>query len=891
MPFVTHALRSQEGVQPPFVGRAKELQWFQEQVLRPNEPAAHVISVWGPEGCGTSALLARLREEVRTGPFKDWCLTAFADGRMDSPLRVMASYAAQLRAAGAPLVAFEQLLTHATETASRPLSPEQQVARAVFVQRVQDLAQARPVRGVPMIGEMYEAGSRTNRIAYLRQHPASQIHDRQDFQERLAALTRAFLDDLNWLAATPVQSAPGGRQRIILFLDEITAAASALLTWLRTQVLPASINTQVVLVLAGCDPLDHVLSDEAMVTSLPLQPLTEEETRAFLEAYGVTDSAQTIHLWQQSGGLPLALRLLAPVPRAWLNTEEDAITTGVRWIEQQGLGYRYLLRYAALFFRSFRPHDLAVCPMFSARECIQWYRRLIALPFVRSDAVAGEYTYHPLVQQHLCQAFTDEARPAYQQARQALARHYLRQLESLKRQRGEQVMYSDAEEELVLALLVQWLWLSDEMSLRQAIEQTLLLVQQTADHAALTHMLRTFVQVSSTLPVPDRGTQVARLLLAYSEADLRSPADLSEVAELLELVGQQADFPASLQSRLYGRRAAAWLLQEQPRLALEDGTQAVALDPTYADGYLLRGMASAALEADNHAIADFDQVISLDARAVFAYAHRSLVHRGQRAYEQAVEDANWVLVLAPDLPEATMLRSVMYEDMDEARRRPGTFDYRLEYHPRDTDVSVLQGMAHSALGQYDQALASFERALTLDPTDAQIYAGRGHVHLERGDLELAQRDLARSWELDRHDGTVILLLAWVRLCREEPDAQISAWLETLATSIPQQDIAQICRGIALLVHQQFEEALAALEQVLQLHPEHREAAFWKGLACVFLKHDEEALAALEQARSAALPLPAVLFTPLRRVASVRPEFYQKQLLPLLQAAEPRSPVI
>jgi tetratricopeptide (TPR) repeat protein len=100
-----------------------------------------------------------------------------------------------------------------------------------------------------------------------------------------------------------------------------------------------------------------------------------------------------------------------------------------------------------------------------------------------------------------------------------------------------------------------------------------------------------------------------------------------------------------------------------------------------------------------------------------------------------------------------------------------------------------------------------------------------------------------------------------------------------------------CRGIARILHQQFEEALAALEQVLQLRPQQGEASFWKGLACVFLKQDAEALVALEHARSAEVPLPAILFTPLRRVAPVRPDFYQKQLLPLLQAMNQYSPII
>lgn len=136
-----------------------------------------------------------------------------------------------------------------------------------------------------------------------------------------------------------------------------------------------------------------------------------------------------------------------------------------------------------------------------------------------------------------------------------------------------------------------------------------------------------------------------------------------------------------------------------------------------------------------------------------------------------------------------------------------------------------------------------------------------------------------------------MLLAWVRLCRGEPDIQVSAWLDIVATRSEAQNIAQICHGLALLLRQRFEEARASLDQALQEHPEQPEALFWKGVACVFLQRNEEALTSLKQASSAPIPLPAALFTPLHRVAAARPEFYQQQILPLLQARGSRSSAV
>ena len=51
-------------------------------------------------------------------------------------------------------------------------------------------------------------------------------------------------------------------QRIILFLDEVSAASSEVLTWLRTQVLSVPISSQIVLVLGGPASLEQALPVE-----------------------------------------------------------------------------------------------------------------------------------------------------------------------------------------------------------------------------------------------------------------------------------------------------------------------------------------------------------------------------------------------------------------------------------------------------------------------------------------------------------------------------------------------------------------------------------------------------------------------------------------------------
>jgi hypothetical protein len=89
MPFVTQPLRASNEGHPPFVGRAAEQRFFRQQILAPDEPGAYLLNVWGPPGSGVSTLLAQWREEARAAPLDIRPLTAFAEGRVASPLRVM----------------------------------------------------------------------------------------------------------------------------------------------------------------------------------------------------------------------------------------------------------------------------------------------------------------------------------------------------------------------------------------------------------------------------------------------------------------------------------------------------------------------------------------------------------------------------------------------------------------------------------------------------------------------------------------------------------------------------------------------------------------------------------------------------------------------------------
>jgi len=397
MPFVKQTAltiyRSRSSVRDRFIGRASELHMFREYILKPEDPAYNVLSVWGPAGIGKTMLLARLRDEARTADFNASGLTALVDERFFTPADLMERCAAQLRLVGAPLATFEQVAARYKQ-ALQPGHDEQTVARAAFLREVAALTEAK-VMDESVLGGMYETVSREANASLESQHYASHpVGEAGPLHDPLDDLIRAFVDDLNWL--TTASSHQAGR-RVILFFDTCTPSAAETVTQLLHAVLCVPISNQVVLVVAGREPIDHALPDEQQVYLMPLAPFTEDETRLYLAEYGITAAEPVVTIWHLSGGLPLYVSMLADDQGRHIDVTADIVTNMLHQIAWQDHRKQRLVLHAALFSGPFTQDDLAAFHTLPESERTSHYRWLIDLPFVQHSTLDGRHRYHDLV--------------------------------------------------------------------------------------------------------------------------------------------------------------------------------------------------------------------------------------------------------------------------------------------------------------------------------------------------------------------------------------------------------------------------------------------------------------------------------------------------------------
>ncbi|MDQ2887563.1 MAG: tetratricopeptide repeat protein [Chloroflexota bacterium] len=891
MPFVKQTAltirRSRSEVRDRFIGRASELRMSREHLLTPEDPAYNVLSVWGPAGVGKTTLLARLRDEARTVDCNDSCLTALVDARFFSPADLMERCAAQLRLAGAPLAAFEQVAARYKQ-ALQPRHDEQTVARAAFLREVATLTEAKVMDESLMAG-LYEPVAREANASFRSQRSISHsVGEARTLHDPLDDLTRAFVDDLNWLTTA---SSYRAERRVILFFDMCTPSAAETVTQLLHAMLRLPISNQVVLVVAGREPIARSLPGGQPVYSMPLASFTEDETRLYLAQHEITTADLVTMIWHLSGGLPLYVSMLAGDQGKHIDVTADIVTNMLRWTARQDDHKQRLVLHAALFSRPFTSDDLAAFHALPEPERTSHYRWLIALPFVQYSTFDGRHRYHDLAQQVMRRALFHHAPQEEQAARRALANHYRRRLERMQAAEGKRVFCVAEWLELALALVSQLLNLPDAASHASAIEQAMEIVHEAKREQELVMALHELSQDSlEGLPeehsaplASSSARQTAQLLLQYIEMDLARQEVLTATTGLVEVACHAPTFSAPLLARIYGKRGMAFSVRNDYAQAIADFDQALALDPLYAGAYLLRGIAFSAQSDYAQAIADFDRVLALDARATFAYAHRGIASWKRKKYQQAIADFDQASLLDQELEGALRLRRLAYWECN--RPGSGDFDRAIALDSNDAQAHVLRGMACCLLDEAQQAIRSFDQALDLEPNNAWAYAGRGHVSLGMGQIEQARADLLRSQQLASNDIYGGLLLEWIDLSQEEslpgrPD--LLARLEALAALDRQQPAAALCQGVALLLRERFEEALTAFEQALLQGPGMRAASFWKSLACALLGRDEEAAAALRQVRASDVPLPKVLLAPLRWLEQKNLHFYRTYAVPVLE---------
>ena len=928
MPFVKKT-RSQDT--PPlsatasslFVGRTGELLFFVHNILKPEAPTHNILSILGQGGVGKSTLLTRFIDEAHNTPFKEYCSTAIVDERQTTLIGIMERFAQQLHIAGE----FEKTLKQYKEALRKQYTERETLRDALFEEGIPGLA-GEVIRGVPVAGPFLREGAKIVATHFLKEYQASQLQkDTELLETTIDKLTNAFVIELNRLADAKVtlSSARKKRQRrVLLFFDTFELLATEVTPWLLDHFLQAQVSNNVVLVVAGRDPIEHTspgdpkrwlpYCDGGDIYWISLNNFTEDETRRYLIKKGITDEERIATIWHLSRGLPLYLSLLTSNPHRDIDPTKDVVVNFLRWIPEKEQIKRQLALDAALFSRHFNQDDLEVFFYVPEADRPMLYQWLTEQPFVRGRSQDGRYLYHDVAQYLFSRHLYQRSPKHYYEIRRALATYYQKLLEKIQSERGNEGYYSGGELELLLAVVHQLLLLPDQANHSKAIEHILNACSghtHKEQDTAIARALRDLSQEPSPELISSAARDVAIQLSLCVGTDFGSQEWLEASGALLEKVVDVPSFPSELLAGIYRRRGNAYRYLQEKELALENYQQVLKLlEPTsYSErgrmywesenyqgalasyghaleqnlndivAYANQGWAYTHIGENQPSVVDFKHILELDSNYVGAYNGLGWTYLYAGEYQQAIQFFDYLLKLEPDNLAALRGRGLTYWNLKEYRQALATFDLCLGLDSRNPRIYIDRSLCYASLKEYQRSIEDCNKALELAPELAEAYSQRGYTYLWLKDAEQAQADFTRSYKLEPTWIRDALLAEWAEMCQEAASPNVLERLAAIAAVDPKKYTAYNCRGIELLLRKHFIEALGELEQALLLSQNRWEAYFWKGMVCVFLEQDEQAIEVIEKALK--LELPPILLTPLRWFEWDKPDFYGLHIVPVL----------
>jgi tetratricopeptide (TPR) repeat protein len=100
---------------------------------------------------------------------------------------------------------------------------------------------------------------------------------------------------------------------------------------------------------------------------------------------------------------------------------------------------------------------------------------------------------------------------------------------------------------------------------------------------------------------------------------------------------------------------------EQLRLAVDDFTSAVELDPQYAKAYNNRGNARSTLGDLQGGVEDYDKALELDGSLTLSYYNRGVIQYKLGNYAEAIADLEKYLELVPDAEDRTLVEDLIQQ--------------------------------------------------------------------------------------------------------------------------------------------------------------------------------------------------------------------------------------
>lgn len=178
----------------------------------------------------------------------------------------------------------------------------------------------------------------------------------------------------------------------------------------------------------------------------------------------------------------------------------------------------------------------------------------------------------------------------------------------------------------------------------------------------------------------------------------------------------------------------------RPEQALADFNRFLELKPDNPDGLLNRANTLSTLGKFNEAIPDYNKYLTIKNDDPKAYMWRGVAYFNIQNYDSAIIDFNKSIEIDPDYYEPYYWLGVIYYNQQNYNDALKYLDLSISKNSNNVNSYIWKGLCYMNMNEYHKAIEQYSKAIEIDPNNITAYINRFNAYRLIGDVANAQKD-------------------------------------------------------------------------------------------------------------------------------------------------------